>query len=624
MKSIRLFFIVVLFFVLGLNRSYAQQDVLEPLPPNSIQLDGFLDQYIDNSIEHWNKGVVPYERFVDFYREGRPQFALGEMWGKAVRSACMFYRYNHDGELKKIIDATVKDLLSTQRSNGSISCVPIEKQPEESELWERKYVMLGLEEYYNWVDSSELVLNALRKQADNIISLVGHAPKTEITDIGWSATNIGYEPCHIESSTLLEPFMRLYNLTNDQRYLDFASYIVKMGGTKYYNVFEMAYNNVAPYKMAGHYPKAYEMLSLFEGLVEYYRVTQKPEVKQMIMNLYNNVQKREITIIGNGGSDQPYHPQVAGEAWGNTAIEQTNPKITRMMETCIGVTWLKFCSQVLRLTGDPLIVDEMEKYIYNGLLGAMKPSGDGFSYVNLFNGVKVNDHGWGWKFDDLHVTCCNLNGPMGLAYIPFVAVMKDSNGPIVNLYNANKVNMKSPKGQALGIRTITDFPHSGNIKINIELIEKERFNIKLRIPQWSKNTIVKVNGIPQNNIKAGTYLNISRIWRNNDVIDIEFEMKCLLIQAPKGSDSCSQNFQALKWGPIVLARDENIDENYNKPVQIISDQNQVVSVQKVKPILNSTNFEFLVPTDKGLIRVSDYASINNWNGKHICTWIPLK
>ena len=184
--------------------------------------------------------------------------------------------------------------------------------------------------------------------------------------------------------------------------------------------------------------------------------------------------------------------------------------------------------------------------------------------------------------------------------------------------------MESPKGQTLGIRIMTDFPQSGNIKINLELSKKEKFNIKLRMPQWSENTIVKVNGVPQKNIKSGTYLNISRVWRNKDVIDIEFEMKCLLIQAPRGSDPHSQNFQALKWGPIVLARDENIDENYNKPVQIISDQNHVVSVRKVRPILNSTNLEFLVPTANGLIRVSDYASINNWNGKHICTWIPLK
>lgn len=215
------------------------------------------------------------------------------MWGKAVRSACMFYRYTQDEELKAIIDETVKDLLSTQRENGSISCVEIENQPEESEPWERKYVMLGLEDYYDWVNPSPLVLDALKKQADNIISIIGHAPKTEIVDIGWSATNIGHEPCHIESSTLLEPFMRLYKMTGEQRYLDFAAYIVEMGGTKHYNVFELALKNVGPYKMAGHYPKAYEMLSLFEGLAEYYRVTEDPTIKQTLLNFYENVRKRK-------------------------------------------------------------------------------------------------------------------------------------------------------------------------------------------------------------------------------------------------------------------------------------------------------------------------------------------
>jgi hypothetical protein len=68
----------------------------------------------------------------------------------------------------------------------------------------------------------------------------------------------------------------------------------------------------------------------------------------------------------------------------------------------------------------------------------MKPDGRGFSYVNLLNGVKTNDHGWGWNFDSrqggkLHVTCCNLNGPEGLAYIPYIAVMQDAQrNPVIN------------------------------------------------------------------------------------------------------------------------------------------------------------------------------------------------
>ncbi|MDR2038058.1 MAG: glycoside hydrolase family 127 protein [Bacteroidales bacterium] len=598
-------------------------DVFEPLPPGAVQLNGYLDGHIDNSMEHWNKGVIPYAKFVDFFRSGRPKFALGEMWGKSVRSGCMFYRYTHDPELKKLMETTVKDLLSTQRANGSISCVEIEKQPEKSELWERKYVMLGLDEYYNWVNPDPAVLDALKKQADNIIEIVGYAPKTEITDVGWSATNIGYEPCHIESSTLLEPFMRLYKMTGEQCYLDFATYIYEMGGTKHYNVFEMALNNVEPYKMAGHYPKAYEMTSLFEGLVEYYRVTADPTVKQTLLNYYNNIRTKEITLIGNGGCDQPYHPKVMGEAWGNTAIEQSNPDISRMMETCTGVTWMKFCSQILRLTGESSTMDEIEKYVYNGLIGAMKPTGDGFSYVNLLNGKKVNGSGWGWMFDDLHVTCCNLNGPMGLAYIPFVAVMNSAGGPVVNLYDAAMVYMKTPKNKDLKLQIVTDYPQSGNVVININPARKEKFNLKLRIPEWSENTIVKVNGESIGKVEQGTYLDISREWRNKDKVDITFEMKCRIIDAPKGSNPASHNFQALKWGPIVLARDQNIDADFDKPVKVVSDGKGVVNIQKVQPALFGTHLEFIIPTEDGDIRMTDYASVNGWNGSHVCTWLPL-
>lgn len=64
-------------------------DAIRPLPAGAVRLDGFFENDIRNSIDHWNKGVVPYAAMVDFFRNGRSQFALGEMWGKAVRSgAC--------------------------------------------------------------------------------------------------------------------------------------------------------------------------------------------------------------------------------------------------------------------------------------------------------------------------------------------------------------------------------------------------------------------------------------------------------------------------------------------------------------------------------------------------------
>lgn len=213
------------------------QDQFTPLPDHSVHLNGYLEDYIQNSIIHWNKGVVPYAALVEKFRTGRSFFAQGEMWGKAVRSGCMFYGYTQDPELKEILKATVADLLTTKRENGSISCSEVSKQPDGpgGDLWERKYVLLALDQYYMQVEKDPAVLQAMIDQADCLVSQIGPSPKTRIVDQGWS-------PNHIESSTVLEPIMRLYKLTGDQKYLDFAQYIVEVeGGAKGYNIIEDAF-----------------------------------------------------------------------------------------------------------------------------------------------------------------------------------------------------------------------------------------------------------------------------------------------------------------------------------------------------------------------------------------------
>lgn len=613
--SIKMILIVSFLNFLSYTTFAQVKDAFTPLLANAIHLHGYLENDIQNSIAHWNKGVVPYAGFVKTFRDGRTYFAQGEMWGKAVRSGCMFYRYTQDPELKKILQATVADLLSTKRANGSISASDVAKQPDGpgGDLWERTYVLLGLEEYYAWVNKDSKVLKAMIDEADCTLAQIGTPPKISILGQGWS-------PNHIESSTILEPIMRLYKITGYQRYFDFAKYIVKEGGAKGDNVIEEAFNNIAPEEIGGVYPKAYEMMSLFEGLVEYYRATGNIHWKQAIMNLYHNIKIREITIIGNGGGDQPYHPAVMGEAWDNTALEQTNPDIKRMMETCAGVTWLKLCSQILRLTGDPSTVDEMEKYIYNGLIGAMKPSGDGFSYVNLLNGVKTNTHGWGGKVDGVDVTCCNLNGPMGLAYIPYVAVMNSNTGSVINLYNAGTVSARTPANHKLRLDIVSDFPKTGAILIKVAPEKTEKFAVRLRIPSWSKITSLKVNGKIQS-VTPGTYKVLYRSWSSGDRIELMLDMRCRLIDAPHGSNRAGNNYQALIKGPIVLARDENIDINFNKPVTIKSKDGYVEALTETTS-LQPYRLMFRIPTDNGFIQMVDYSSVNSWEGKRICTWLP--
>jgi uncharacterized protein len=613
------FFQIVLFTSVFASGKPAQpEDQFIPLAANAIKFRGYFEDYIQNSIVHWNKGVVPYSGFVEKFRSGREFFAQGEMWGKAMRSGCMFYRYTQDPELKKILQASVNDLLGTARENGSISCSPVSQQPDGpgGDLWERKYVMLGLNEYYMQVEKDPRVLKAMIDEANCLVDQIGPSPKVPITDQGWS-------PNHIESSTVLEPVMRLYNLTKDQKYLDFARYIVETGGgAKDYQIIEDAYKNIIPEKIGGVYPKAYEMMSLFEGLVEYYRVTGNDHWRTAFENLYHNIISNEITLIGSGGGDQPFHPAVMGEAWDNTALEQTNPDISRMMETCVGVTWLKFCSQILRLNGDPLAVDMIEKYAYNGLIGAMKPEGDGFSYVNLLNGVKTNREGWGGIVNGVYVTCCNLNGPMGLAYLPFVAVMNSKQGPVINLYNAAVATAQTPGGRDVKLEIKSDFPLSGKIEVLVNPEKTGKFSLRLRIPSWSRETILKINGQPVV-AAAGTYADLNRKWTSGDKIELQLDMRCRVMDAPRGSNRKGDHFQALMRGPVVLARDENTDPDFDKPVTIIS-KDGYVEIKSETPILKTTKMQFLVPTTDGMIRVSDYASVDSWKGKKICTWIPEK
>jgi DUF1680 family protein len=615
---VRLKLLPVVFFILTANACsrLPLKDRFVPLPANSIRFHGFFEHDIMRSIESWNKKVVPYDSLVEVFRSGRDFFAQGEMWGKAVRSGCMFYRYTGDPALKGILDATVADLLSTVRDNGSISCSPVSLQPDGpgGDPWERKYVLLGLHGYYTHVSRDPAVLQAMLDQSDCIISQIGPPPKTRIVDLGWS-------PNHIESSTLLEPMMRLYNMTGNRAYLDFCRYIVEdEGGALGHNIIQEACRNEDPVNIGGVYPKAYEMMSLFEGLVEYYRVTGNEQWKTAIMNLYHKIIEKEITIIGNAGGDLPNHPKVMGEAWNNTALEQTNPDMNRMMETCVGVTWLKFCSQILRLTGDPVAVDMIEKYAYNGLIGAMKPGGDGFSYVNRLNGLKTITRGWGGWINGVHVTCCNLNGPMGLAYLPFVAVMNAGEGPVINLYNACTATASSRRGRPVQIDMETDFPLSGDITISVTPREAERFILYLRIPGWSQETGLRVNG---ESIEAvpGTYAEINRRWFPGDRIELSLDMRCRLIDAPHGSNRAGDHYQALVRGPVVLARDENFDENYDQPVTILAEDGYVELTAEA-PTLESARMQFRVPTAGGFIQMVDYASVDSWEGKRICTWLP--
>lgn len=582
-----------------------------PLEPGDASLHGYLAPYVDRTVARWTKERAPYSEFARFFTEGRPTFAAGEMWGKAVRSACLFDWHTRDPELKSILQATVHDLLTRQRENGSISCDPADAQPGSAggDLWERKYAMLGLIAYYRQVEADPVVLKSLRAQVDCLIEQIGPPPKVRVTDVGWSENKI-------ESSTLLDPVMALYELTNDPRYLEFARYIISEGGARGYDLTQEAIDRVPPHRMAGGtYPKAYEMLSFFEGLAAYHRATGDERAGRAVRAFFESVRDNEITIVGSGGSDAPYHEH--GEAWGNTAREQANPDIKRMMETCVGVTWMKFCALVAQLWGDVSAIDMFERTAYNVLIGAQKPSCDQFSYMNRLNGVKQDPSGWAvWVRNHGVFTCCSLNGPMGIALIPTVTVMQGDRGPVVNLFEQGTYTFQTPAGHSAKLSIISTFPKSGQVTLRIEIDKPEAFDLHVRIPGWSTQSSLALNGCPVP-VQPGAYAKLEQTWSTGDEVRLELDMRCRRIPDPKG-----QGRQAVVSGPIVLARDENMDRAFDQPVGLVVSDGIVTATQET-PFYDSVGLQFAMPTAAGgTIRMIDYASCDNWNGRRTCTWMP--
>jgi DUF1680 family protein len=602
----------------------APTDRVRSLPPRAVELRGVLGGRLDRTRRAWVEGAVPYDAFAEFFRTGRPVvhdaftdgelFATGEMWGKAVRTAALVYRYDGGPALAGRLARTVADVLASRRTNGTISASPVERQPDGpmGELWERGWTLTGLDEYYRSVRADPAVLAGMVAQADATLAQVGRPPRARIVDLGWSVNRI-------ESSTILAPILRVHALTRDPRYLAFARYVVAEGGAKGHDLVAEVLAGRPPVEVGGIYPKAYEMLAYFRGIADYYRATGGRRWRDACLTLYRAVAEREITIVGNGGADLPYHPNAFGEAWDETAAEQTNPDLRRMMETCVGVSWLEFCLEILRLTGDPRAVDLIERYAYNGLLGAMKPEGDGFSYVNRLDGVKNEPRGWGATVAGVYVTCCNLSGPTGLALLPTLAAMRDDEGVVVNLYESGRIALGEPAEGALEVDTA--YPVDGTVRLRWQLREPRRQVLRLRIPAFSERTELTVRG-RRVAAPAGTYVRLDETWSPGEEIALTLDLRCRLLRARRGSGRGSDRFVALTRGPLVLARAEALDPRFDAPVEVLTD-GDVVGARPVAPTRPGTLLELEVPTRAGPIRMVDYASVDGWSGQRLRTWLPL-
>lgn len=606
-------------------------DTLFTLPAGSVKLKGYIDDAI-RFIEGYQLIDAPqWKRFVDQFRATEPKADdhddgwRGEYWGKMMRGACFTYSYTQNPELYEVLTDTVRDMMTAQDELGRISSYSLEKQYRGWDIWSRKYVLLGMQ-YYIEICKDEAfiaeIVECMKKQADYMLSTVGEGEgkkKITLCTSHWRGLN---------SCSVLEPIVRLYNLTKEQRYLDFASYIVSCGGTEGQNIYELAAEG-KPYPYQYNVTKAYEMMSCFEGLLEYYRVTGIEKWKRAVLNLARMIAETDISVIGSAGCTH--------ELFDHTRVRQlTTEYFGVMQETCVTVTWLKFCYQALCLSGESYLADEMERAIYNGMLGAINydkiDRNGGFpfdSYSPLLLNTRLRGVG-GKKImaDGTSYGCCACIGSAGTGIIPMYAYMLRRDGIAVNLYAESEFTAKLPNGGEMEFGMTTDYPASGAVTFSALDGDEGQYTIAFRIPYWSKKTTVKVNG---KSVKAvsGTYCEINRYWYASDTVELLFDMRCEIIKPYDGeySDENSRYHVALRRGPLMLARDARLEDSIETPVDFTKYESDgyVPCEPASAPFPHFFCFE-VTQSDGTVIPMLDYASAGRtWDENSLTTvWMPTK
>lgn len=482
-------------------------------------------------------------------RDERQWWWRSEFWGKYMHSAVPLRDYSGSASLGHRIDSSVDCVLSAQEHCGYIGDYPEERRGNGGwDIWGNKYTLMGLLHYYDGAKESERGKRALEAAKRLCDYLIGEFEKADHPPIRLTGAYGGMPSCSV-----LEPVVWLYNRTHEKRYLDFATYIVREL-TEYPdgpNLVKMADVPVADRryevvpKSATWRPdvqltKAYEMMSCYQGLLEFYEITGRRDLLDAAVKTAENIAMTEVNLAGGSA---------AGEHWYNGASEQYR-HISNLQETCVTITWMRLCAKLLKLTKDPVWADRLEQAFYNAYLAALSTDGSMFAAYTPLMGCRSAGH----HHCKMHTNCCNANGARGFLAILDSAFTVEGDRATLNFYMSGRTAANvPPSGEEIAFRLYTVYPREGDVSIRYIGPKELDFALRLRIPAFSSNTVVKVNGQAFEGTKtAGSYCEIQRRWSREDEVAVSFELPIRMHRL--------HEHVAFTRGPIALARDSRFND----------------------------------------------------------------
>ena len=591
------FFTAILFAFAKTNAADRGTVALDSVPSANWHFGGAIGGRIDANERQWlipapsaNPGMLEMFRVRD--REPAPKIVpwAGEFAGKYLISAIQALRMTDRPELRETVAAFTRDLLATQADDGYLGPFPkAERLLGNWDLWGHYHIIEGLLLWHE-ATGDPAALDAARRIA-NLACDIYLDGKKRVLDAGSPEMNLAF----------IHALALLHRQTGEPRYLALAREI------------EMDWERAGDYLRTGldgiefhATPRPrWESLHDLQGLFEMWRITGEAKYRAAFEHHWRSILRGDVHNAGSFSAGE----QATGNPWATGAIE-----------TCCTIAWMALSIDMLKLTGDPLVADELERSTLNGALGAQHPTGRWWTYHTPMDGVReASAHSivFQARAGTPELNCCSVNGPRALGMLTDWAVMSGENGVTINWHGPLEVSMRTETGFAL--KNESDHPVSGRVSWIVSSAPTTNASLRFRIPAWSAHTAAKLNDELLPEPPPGKYLELKRRWKSGDTIEFAFDMG---LRAMPG-DREALGKVSLFRGPLLLAWDQRhnpFDEAGLPPVALDRLREAKFPAQPNGP-LRPWLLVDLPSTDGKNIRLCDYASAGA-TGTRYRSWLP--
>jgi DUF1680 family protein len=282
------------------------------------------------------------------------------------------------------------------------------------------------------------------------------------------------------------------------------------------------------------------------GSIETYRVSNNPEYYKIADNFwYKMVNDYMYSIGGVAGARNPNNAECFIGQPGT--LYENGFASGGQNETCATYNMLKLTSDLFLFDQRGELMDYYERALYNDILASVAESSPANTYHVPLRPGSIKQFG---NPNMTGFTCCNGTAIESSTKLQnsIYFKSKDNQALYVNLFIPSTLEWTERK---VTIEQATNFPKEDNTKLTIK--GNGKFDINVRVPGWAtKGFFVKINGKEQKlTAKPGSYLKISRTWKDGDMIELQMPFQFHLDPVMD-----QQNIASLFYGPILLAAQE--------------------------------------------------------------------